>query len=205
MDNSRQSAESGAEPFPSVYTSVTHEGPTTSTITTTYSQTLPVPASPPSRQRSNSRRSPVPTSRPLMQNRSSTIRLRRIPSTPALPQEDPTNNSYGRASPAANRRRSASEPQGPQMLHEETMHTIPEQQVPHEYSEHLAPPAANTGRLRSASNATRRGLNRMSSRLSTRSQVSQRDAEYESEVTDLLDVVGKMSTSSRTEVTANVC
>ena len=148
-----------------------------------------------------------------------------MPSTPGLPQEDSTNNSYGRASPAANRRRSASEPQGPQILptirtddnfstpqaaymspvHEETMHTIPEQQVPQQHSEHLAPAAANTGRLRSASNATRRGLNRMSSRLSTRSQVTQRDAEYESEVTDLLDVVGKMSTFLRTDITANIC
>jgi hypothetical protein len=116
-------------------------------------------------------------------------------------------NSYGRVSPVANRRRSASEPQGPQMMPTintsedfnvpqaaymstvPEMHTIPEQQVA-QPTDHLAPAAANSGRLRSASNATRRGLNRISSRMSTRSQTSQRDGDYETEVTDLLDVVG---------------
>lgn len=218
MNSSRQGAASGTEPFPSVYTTVTAEGPTTTTTTTTTSHLLPVPDSPPSRQRSNSRRSPVLPNRPVMQNRPSTIRIRRTPSTPAIPQADPVNYSYGRASPTGNRRRSASEPQGPQMLptirtsddfsgpqvqymppvHEEPIHTIPEHEVPQQHSEQLpeqlAPAAANTGRFRSASNATRRGLKRMSSRLSTPSQATQRDGEYESEVTDLLDVVGKTNT-----------
>jgi hypothetical protein len=216
MDSSRQGAASGTEPFPSVYTTVTAEGPTTTTTTTTTSHMLPVPESPPSRQRSNSRRSPVIPGRPVMQNRPSTIRIRRTPSTPAIPQVEPVNYSYGRASPTGNRRRSASEPQGPQgpqmlptirtsddfsapqvpympPVQEEPTHTIPEHEVPQQ-PELLAPAAANTGRLRSASNATRRGLKRMSSRLSTPSQATQRDGEYESEVTDLLDVVGKTST-----------
>lgn len=213
MNNSRQNAGSGHELFPSVYTSVSHEGPTTSTITTTTSNTLHVPGSPPSRQRSGSRRSPVPPSRPIMQNRPSTIRIRRMPSSPAVPQEEPVNSNYGRASPTGNRRRSASEPQSPQILptirtsgdfsgpqaqymtpvQEETPHTIPEHEEPQQHLEQVAPAMANTGRLRSASNATRKGLKRMSSRLSTPSQATQRDNEYESEVTDLLDVVGRLT------------
>jgi hypothetical protein len=77
-------------------------------------------------------------------------------------------------------------------VQEETTHTIPEEPGPQRHSNQLAPPTANTGRLRSASNATRKGLKRMSSRLSaTPSQTTNRGNEYESEVTDLLDVVGK--------------
>lgn len=224
MDSSRQNAGSGTEPFPSVSTTVTHEGPTTHTTTTTTSHTLQVPESTPSRARSNSRRSPVPSSRPIMQSRPSTIRIRRMPSSPALPQEDAMNN-YGRVSPVANRQRTASEPQGPHMLptitggdefnapqaaymppvHEEAMHTILEHHIPQQHSDRLAPATADTGRLRSASNATRRGLNRMSSRLSaTPSQAMQRENEYESEVTDLLDVVGKISAFLKTNNESNI-
>lgn len=211
MENAGRGAgpESASEPFPSVYTSVTHEDPTTSTMTTTTANTLQVPGSPPSRQRSNSRRSPAPPSRPIMQNRASTIRIRRMPSSPAVPQAEPINNNYERVSPTGGRRRSGSEPLnphptvrtsgdfgGPQAqymspVQEEGTHTIPEQPELQQYPDQLAPASANVGRLRGASNATRKGLKRMSSRLSTPSQPTQRDNEYESEVTDLLDVVGE--------------
>ena len=118
--------------------------------------------------------------------------------------------NYGRSSPTGNRRRSASEPQSPRgvpairtsgifdgvanehmtPVKEETSHTIPEGSVPQQNSDLLAP-AATTGRLRSASNAARGGLKRMSSKLSNISQPTQKGDDYETEVTDLLDVVGK--------------
>ena len=210
---SLQGATSGAEPFPTVHTTVTHEGPTTTTTTTT-SNTLHVPGSPVSRELSNGSRSPdLPSRRPIIGNRQSTIRIRRMPSVLAAAQEAPapTSSNYGRASPTGSRRRSASEPQQPNLLptirtsgdfsgpqaqymspvQEETNNTILEQSQPRQQLDQLSP-AVSSGRLRSASNATKRGLRRMSSRLSTPSETTQKDNEYESEVTDLLDVVGKM-------------
>ena len=216
MTSPHRGADSESDQTPSFYSTVTREGPTTTT-TTTVTHTLQVPGSPVSRQLSNGRRNLAPpSSRPILQNRPSTIRIRRIPSSPAPAQEEPVNYNYGRASPigGSGRRRSASEPQpmqlpppihtsgdygGPQAnymspVQEETTHTIPEHPEPHQQADHLAPATANTGRLRSASNATRKGLKRMSSRLSTPSQAPQKENEYETEVTDLLDVVGEKHT-----------
>lgn len=77
-------------------------------------------------------------------------------------------------------------------VQEEATHTIAEQPGPQQHSDFLAPATANASRLRSASNATRRGLKRVSSKLSTTpSQATRRGDDYETEVTDLLDVVGK--------------
>jgi hypothetical protein len=169
---------------------------------------LPGTARPPSAS-SGSYRQRAAVNPPPIQRRPPSIRIRKLPSTTAIPQINAPSGSDGGSgleSQRTGRRRSSSAPMRPNLpplnpigqgtatehlpaLTEET--SAPQLRAnapPVSTDGHLAPPAAPTGRLRSGSLRLRRIGSNLGARLAPAPAVP--EDEYASEIVDMLDVVG---------------
>ena len=163
---------------------------------------LPGTARPPSAS-SGSYRQRAAVNPPPIQRRPPSIRIRKLPSTTAIPQINAPSGSDGGSgleSERTGRRRSSSAPMRPNLgqgtatehlpaLTEET--SAPQLRAnapPVSTDGHLAPPAAPTGRLRSGSLRLRRIGSNLGARLAPAPAVP--EDEYASEIVDMLDVVG---------------
>jgi hypothetical protein len=155
---------------------------------------LPGTARPPSAS-SGSYRQRAAVNPPPIQRRPPSIRIRRLPSTPAIPQANAPRGGDGDSSlesERTGRRRSSSAPMRPNLppLSPTGQGTANEHlpALAEETSAPLAPPAAPIGRLRSGSLRLRRIGSNLGARL-TAAPATPED-EYESEIVDMLDVVG---------------
>ena len=173
---------------------------------------LPGTARPPT-SGSGSYRQRMAANPPPTQRRPPSIRIRRLPSTPAIPQiNEPRSSDGGSDHEGAptGRRRASSAPmrpnlptnlirQGtatshlPALTEESSAPQLHSNAPPPATDGLLAPPAAVVGRARSGSASSR--LRRMGSNLSARLAASlpappTAEDEYESEIVDMLDVVG---------------
>ena len=150
---------------------------------------------------------------PPIQRRPPSIRIRRLPSTPSIPRINggpTTDGAPDQQGQPPGRRRATSAPMRPNLPPDlarqatATSHLpalAEESSAPQLHSTapplatdgHLAPPAASVGRMRSGSASSR--LRRMGSNLSARLAAPlppppTAEDEYESEIVDMLDVVG---------------
>ena len=174
---------------------------------------LPGAARPPSEGSAASYRQRSAANPPPTQRRPPSIRIRRLPSTPAIPRINEPRSSDGgseREGERTGRRRSTSAPMRPSLPSDLTGQGTVSSHLPALTEESsapqlhpnapppttdglLAPPAAPAGRMRSGSASQR--LRRMGSNLGARlapaptAPLTQED-EYESEIVDMLDVVG---------------
>lgn len=176
---------------------------------------LPTGARPPSASSTASYRQRVAVNPPPTQRRAPSIRIRRLPSTPSVPQINVQDSSddVSNEGERTGRRRSSSAPMRPNLpadlarqptvtgthlpaLTEEAsapqLHTT----VPATTTDgHLAPPATTGGRMRSGSlRSGGQRLRRMGSNISARLAPvpvpATAEDEYEAEIVDMLDVVG---------------
>ena len=152
----------------------------------------------------------LPTPSPGLQ-RPSSIGLRRLPSNPSIPQlrvvtAEATEDD--KLAGSHERRRSTSAPQRPQsVLSTGPTETFPAMETIEESSRPEPPPKGDTqqslprrsgslgsGRLRSASDAAKRGLGSLRKNITTpatpTAPIDPRRVEYEREIVDMLDVVG---------------
>jgi hypothetical protein len=172
---------------------------------------LPGSARPPSAGSTASYRQRTAANAPLTQRPPPSIRIRRLPSSPALPQTNARGSSDGgsnQESERTGRRRSSSAPMRPNLhadltrqatatgthlpaLTEESsapqLHT---NAPPTTTDGHLAPPAAPVGRMRSGSQRLRRMGSNIGARLAPSPAPPTAEDEYEAEIVDMLDVVG---------------
>jgi hypothetical protein len=169
---------------------------------------LPGTAGPPSVGSGSYRQRPA-VNPPPIQRRPPSIRIRKLPSTTAIPQISAPRGSDGGSdleSERTGRRRSSSAPMRPNLppsnptgqgtaighlpaLTEETSAPQPNPNAaPVSRDGHLAPPAAPAGRLRSGSLRLLRIGSNLGARLAP-APIAPED-EYESEIVDMLDVVG---------------
>jgi hypothetical protein len=165
---------------------------------------LPGTARPPSAG-SGSYRQRAAANPPPIQRRPPSIRIRKLPSTTAIPRVNAPSGGDGGSdleSGATSRRRSSSAPMRPNLpaglaaatehlpaLTEETSAPQPHTNAPPVSADgHLAPPAVPTGRLRSGSLRLRHIGSNLSARLAAAPPAP--NDEYESEIVDMLDVVG---------------
>jgi hypothetical protein len=170
---------------------------------------LPATARPPSAGSSASHQPRSAVSTPQTPRRPPSIRIQRLPSTPAIPQlngpgssDDPSDHEGERTG----RRRAASAPmrpnlppnlirQGtatgthlPSLTEESSAPQLHPNAPPPTIDGHLAPPAAPVGRMRSGSLRLRRIGSNLGARLGPPPALPA--DEYESEIVDMLDVVG---------------
>jgi hypothetical protein len=169
---------------------------------------LPSTVRPPSASSGSYRQRPA-VNPPPIQRRPPSIRIRRLPSTPVIPQINVPRGSDGGSDLESNRtgrRRASSAPmrpnlppsnptgQGtanehlPALAEEASAPQLNTNAPPVSADGHLAPPAAPIGRLRSGSLRLRRIGSNLGARLAA-APATQED-EYESEIVDMLDVVG---------------
>jgi hypothetical protein len=169
---------------------------------------LPGTARPPSASSGSFRQQPA-VNPPPIQRRPPSIRIRRLPSTPVIPQINAPRGSDGGSnleSERTGRRRSSSAPMRPNLpplnptgqgtanerlpaLTEETSAPQLNTNAPLVSADgHLAPPAAPIGRLRSGSLRLRHIGSNLGARLAPAPTAP--EDEYESEIVDMLDVVG---------------
>jgi len=169
---------------------------------------LPGTARPPSASSGSFRQQPA-VNPPPIQRRPPSIRIRRLPSTPVIPQINAPRGSDGGSdleSERTGRRRSSSAPmrpnlpplnptgQGtanerlPALTEESSAPQLNTNAPPVSADGHLAPPAAPIGRLRSGSLRLRHIGSNLGARLAPAPPAP--EDEYESEIVDMLDVVG---------------
>ena len=170
---------------------------------------LPGTARPPSASSGSYRQRPAVNPPPI---RPPSIRIRRLPSTPAIPQVNASRGSDGGSdleSGRTGRRRASSAPMRPNLppsnltgqgianerlpaLTEETSAPQPNTNAPPVSADgHLAPPAAPIGRLRSGSLRLRNIGSNLGARLAAAPTAPAAPEDvYESEIVDMLDVVG---------------